>query len=415
MFCDNCGNEIENDINFCPKCGMKIEWKEEEKSPNDITGEIDSNEVLKQILLSKGKEDSEKTEIGQGNNLKKKKPKKKKKKLKVIIILIIIAAIIGGGSYEAIAYKNKIKNQIALVNSDINSGNLTQANSDLQTLQNMGGPFVTSEVSSLTTSIKDAQSYANDIQQINNAITNKDTQTATNLIKELEGKDLPTNIKGELATATSNLTTLMAQIENENLTAEKSKVEQQLQDVISSISVSSSSGYTISTMTPEELTTTLNTYFKNSAKDTNLAVLTSDQLSSINSSKDNTDLQDQIKSNLKTDYSGATAYVVGYSIDDENTLQKTTITINDEPAYIVKYQLISDIGTDNGYGVTFVSATGSVYTAEEVYNAMVNNKLSSSGYIFGYNSLLKSSKSVATSFKNAGYKSKDGNITYYPS
>lgn len=414
MFCDNCGNEIENDVNFCPKCGMRIEPKEEEKSPNDITGEIDSNEVLKQILLSKSKEDSEEAKFGQGNDLKKKKPKKKKK-LKVVIILIIIIVLISGGTYEAISYKNKIESQIAKVNSDINSGNLTQANSDLATLQNMGGPFVTSEVSSLTTSIKDAQSYANDIQQINNAITNKDTQTATNLIKELEGKDLPTNIKSELATATSNLTTLMAQIENENLTAEKSKVEQQLQDVISSISVSSSSGYTISTMTPEELTTTLNTYFKNSAKNTDLAILTSDQLSSISSSKDNTDLQDQIKSNLKTDYSGATAYVVGYSIDNENTLQKTTITINDEPAYIVKYQLISDIGTDNGYGVTFVSATGSVYTAEEVYNAMVNNKLSSSGYIFGYNSLLKSSKSVATSFKNAGYKSKDGTITYYPS
>ena len=415
MFCDNCGNEIENDVNFCPKCGMRIEHKEEEKSPNDITGEIDSNEVLKQILLSKSKEESEETKVGQDYNLKKRKPKKKKKKLKVLIILIIIIAIIGGGTYEAIAYKNKIESQISKVNSDINSGNLTQANSDLETLQNMGGPFVTSEVSTLTTDIKNAQSYADDIQEINNAITNKDTQTATNLIKELEGKDLPTNIKSELAQATSNLTTLMAQIENENLTAEKSKVEQQLQDVISSISVSSSSGYTISTMTPEELTTTLNTYFKNSAKDTNLAVLTSDQLNSINSSKNNTDLQDQIKSNLKTDYSGATAYVVGYSIDDENTLQKTTITINDEPAYIVKYQLISDIGTDNGYGVTFVSATGSVYTAEEVYNAMVNNKLSSSGYIFGYNSLLKSSKSVATSFKNAGYKSKDGTITYYPS
>ncbi len=413
MFCDNCGNEIENDVNFCPKCGMRIEFEEDKGSLNEITGEIDSNEVLKQILLSKSKEDSE--ENRQDDNFKEKVPKKKKKKLKVIIILIIIAVIIGGGTYEAISYKNKIENQIVKVNSDINSGNLTQANNDLETLKNMGGPFVTSDVSSLNTAIKNAQVYAGDIQEINNAIANKDTQTATNLIKELEGKDLPTNIKGELATATSNLTTLMAQIEKENLTAEKSKVEQQLQDVINSISVSSNSGYTISTMTPEELTATLNTYFKNSAKNINLAILTSDQLNSINSSKNNTDLQEQIKSNLKADYSGATAYVVGDSIDGENTLQKTTLTINNEPAYIVKYQLISDIGTDKGYSVTFISATGSVYTAQDVYNAMMNNKLSSSGYIFGYNSLLKSGKSVATSFKNAGYKSKDGTITYYPS
>lgn len=27
MFCDNCGNEVENGSNFCPKCGAKFETK----------------------------------------------------------------------------------------------------------------------------------------------------------------------------------------------------------------------------------------------------------------------------------------------------------------------------------------------------------------------------------------------------
>lgn len=161
---------------------------------------------------------------------------------------------------------------------------------------------------------------------------------------------MPTNIQQELAKCTSNLTTLMTQIENENLTNEKAKIEQQLQDVIGSIS-STSSGYTISTMTPEDLTNTLNHYFTNSAKNTKIVILTDAQLAAINNAKGNTDLQDQIKSNLQTDYSGATDYIVGYNAGNENSVQKTTITVDGEPTYIVKYQNINDIGTDK-YEVT---------------------------------------------------------------
>lgn len=406
MFCDNCGNEVENGSNFCPKCGAKFETKDQKTSPNEITGELDSEEVLRQILLSKSNEENNKEDLPLN------KGKKSKKKKRAIIIIIIIA-IIAGGSYGVINYTEKIDTQISKVNSDINSGNLTKANTDLQALENLGGPFVKGEVQTLTKNIQDAQNYAQDIEEINNAIANKDTDKATGLIKELEGKDLPTNIQQELAKCTSNLTTLMTQIENENLTNEKAKIEQQLQDVIGSIS-SISSGYTISTMTPEDLTNTLNHYFTNSAKNTKIVILTDAQLAAINNAKGNTDLQDQIKSNLQTDYSGATNYIVGYNAGNENSVQKTTITVDGEPAYIVKYQNINDIGTDK-YEVTFVSASGTVYTAEDIYNAMNSNKLSSEGYIFGYNGFLKTKQSIANDFKNSGYKSKDGMLTYSPS
>lgn len=403
MFCNNCGSEIENNSVFCPKCGTKL--ADNKESDNEITGELDNNEVLKQILLSKGIEDS-------NINIQDKKPKKPRKKRRLIIILIIIIIIAGGG-YEVITYNNRINNQVSKINSDINSGNLTQANTDLQTLESIGGPFVKSEVDTLKMDIQNAQTYAQDIEKINNAIANKDTDTAVNLIKELEGKQLPTNIKDELAKCTSNLTVLMAQIENQNLADEKAKVEQQLQDVIGSISTTSS-GYAIATMTPESLTNSLNSYFTNSAQNTKIAILTQDQLDSINKAKDNADLQNQIKGNLETDYSGATAYLVDYNQGNESTVQKTTITVNGEPAYMVKYQLINDIGT-NKYMVTYVSASGSIYTANEVYNAMNDNKLSENGYIFGYTGLLKSKKSIANDFKDSGYKSKDGTLTYYPS
>lgn len=403
MFCNNCGSEIENNSVFCPKCGTKL--ADNKESDNEITGELDNNEVLKQILLSKGIEDS-------NINIQDKKPKKPRKKRRLIIILIIIIIIAGGG-YEVITYNNRINNQVSKINSDINSGNLTQANTDLQTLESIGGPFVKSEVDTLKINIQNAQTYAQDIEKINNAIANKDTDTAVNLIKELEGKQLPTNIKDELAKCTSNLTVLMAQIENQNLADEKAKVEQQLQDVIGSISTTSS-GYAIATMTPESLTNSLNSYFTNSAQNTKIAILTQDQLDSINKAKDNADLQNQIKGNLETDYSGATAYLVDYNQGNESTVQKTTITVNGEPAYMVKYQLINDIGT-NKYMVTYVSASGSIYTANEVYNAMNDNKLSENGYIFGYTGLLKSKKSIANDFKDSGYKSKDGTLTYYPS
>lgn len=406
MFCDNCGNEVENGANFCPRCGKKFQIEGEKTSPNEITGELDSEEVLKQILLSKSKEENDRDELPP------RKVKKSKKRKRAIIIIIIIA-IIAGGSYGGIYYTKKIDTQVSKINSDINSGNLTEANTDLQTLENIGGPFVKGEVQTLTKDIQNAQSYAQDIEKINNAITNKDTDTATKLIKELEGKDLPTYIQNELAQCTSNLTTLMAQIENENLTTEKAKVEQQLQDVISSIS-STNSGYTISTMTPDDLTNTLNTYFTNSAQSTEIAVLTEAQLESIEKAKGNTDLEDQVKSNLKTDYSNATDYIVGYNTNDGGSVQKTTITVDGEPAYIVKYQSIDNIGTDN-YNVTFVSASGTVYTASDVYNAMLNNKLSSQGYIFGYTGFLKTKQSIANDFKNSGYKSKDGTLTYSPS
>lgn len=62
-----------------------------------------------------------------------------------------------------------------------------------------------------------------------------------------------------------------------------------------------------------------------------------------------------------------------------------------------------------------MSASGTVYTAEDIYNAMNSNKLSSEGYIFGYNGFLKTKQSIANDFKNSGYKSKDGMLTYSPS
>lgn len=410
MFCDNCGNEVENGSNFCSRCGKKFEVKDEKVSLNETTGELDSEEVLKQILLSKSKEENE--NANREDDLPSRKVKTSKKKKRAIIIIIIIAIIAGGG-YGGVYYTKKIDTQISKVNSDINSGNLAQASTDVQTLANIGGPFVKGEVATLTKDIQNAQNYAQDIQEIDNAITNKDIDKATNLIKELEGKDLPTYIQNELAQCTSNLTTLMTQIENANLITEKAKVAQQLQDVINSIS-SAGSGYTISTMTPEDLTNTLNSYFTNSAKSTKIVVLTQDQLESIEKAKNNAELASQIKGNLETDYSGATAYIVGCNTNDENAVQKTTITVNGEPAYIVKYQDISEIGTDN-YNVTFIGASGNVYTAEDIYNAMTNNKLSSGGYIFGYTGFLKTKASIANDFKNSGYKSKDGTLTYTPS
>ena len=44
MFCENCGNELNEGQKFCPKCGHKIELVEvEKKGLSDTTNSTDSD------------------------------------------------------------------------------------------------------------------------------------------------------------------------------------------------------------------------------------------------------------------------------------------------------------------------------------------------------------------------------------
>lgn len=47
MFCNNCGNEIDDDVKFCTKCGKRIETKNTEKAVPGVGGLLLNMPVLK--------------------------------------------------------------------------------------------------------------------------------------------------------------------------------------------------------------------------------------------------------------------------------------------------------------------------------------------------------------------------------
>ena len=122
MFCKYCGNEMDNDAMFCPKCGQKVETKDYEIKNKNPDSDADSNPTHK------------------------KENKVKSKHLANVLRAILVLAIIGAGyfTYHKIHTIYEKKNLIAYEeeSSKLYQEALIQLKNANETFENKYGDWI---------------------------------------------------------------------------------------------------------------------------------------------------------------------------------------------------------------------------------------------------------------------------------